>query len=364
MRCLPSSPIAGFAWDSLPGSCRPGSTKVSPSRGKFIAPVSRIPPDVQSRLVAPFFVVLWGTGFIAARYGVPYAEPSTFLALRFGLVLVVMVPAVAAMRSRITWPVPGQIVHIAIAGVLLQAAYLLGVFEAVRHGMGAGLVALVVGLQPILTAVAGSLVRERIVARQWTGLLLGLVGVALVVRDRLSLSGVTGTGMMFALAALAGITAGTLYQKRFCPRFDLRAGSVIQFTAAFMVTAPIAMWTEPGETDWTWPLIGAMLWSVLVMSIGAISLLFILIRRGAATQVASLMYLTPAVTALMAWMLFDERITPVMVAGMVATALGVASANAAARHGDQAPRSSEVVSRQVTEGAIARSPRRPDETLR
>ena len=291
------------------------------------ARVSWMPVTLSGRLVAPFFVILWSTGFIAARYAMPYAEPTTFLALRFGLVLAVMIPAVAMMRSAIAWPGRSQVGHLAVAGVLLQAAYLLGVFEAVGRGMGAGIVALIVGLQPILTALAGSMMDERLRSRQWAGLMIGLLGVAMVVWDRLSPSGVTGASMMFAISALVGITAGTLYQKRFCARFDLRAGSVIQFGAAFLVMAPIAAWTEPGGIEWTLPLVGALLWAVLALSIGAISLLFVLIRRGAAdgaaTQVASLMYLTPAVTALMAWALFDERITPLMVCGMLATAVGV-----------------------------------------
>ena len=282
---------------------------------------------LSDRLVAPFFVMLWSTGFIAARYAMPYAAPTTFLAVRFGLVLVVMVPAVVVMRGGIVWPGRSQIGHLAVAGALLQAAYLLGVFEAVGRGMGAGIVALIVGLQPILTALTGSLMDERLHSRQWAGLVIGLLGVAMVVWDRLSPSGVTSASMMFAIAALVGITVGTLYQQRFCARFDLRAGSVIQFGAAFLVMVPIAAWTEPGEIEWTLPLAGALLWSVLGLSIGAISLLFVLIRRGAAggaaTQVASLMYLTPAVTSLMAWALFDEGITPLMVGGMLATAVGV-----------------------------------------
>ena len=302
-----------------------------PIHDRSLQSVLGVRSGLGTRLVAPFFVILWSTGFIAARYGVPYAEPTSFLTLRFGLVLVVMVPAVAVFRGGIEWPGHRQIGHLAVAGVLLQAAYLLGVFEAVRHGMGAGVVALVVGLQPILTALASSFNAERPRAREWAGLLVGLLGVALVVRDRLSMSGVTGPGMMFAILALGGITAGTLYQRRYCPRFDLRAGSVIQFTAAFLVLAPIAVWTEPGEIEWTVPLVGALLWSVLAMSLGAISLLFVLIRRGAATRVASLMYLTPAMTALMAWILFGERITPLMVIGMIATATGVAVTARAAR---------------------------------
>lgn len=305
--------------------------------GAPVAQVRRLQATLSGRLVAPLFVILWSTGFISARYGVPYAEPTTFLALRFGLVLVVMVPAVAVMRRAVVWPGRSQIGHLAVAGVLLQAVYLLGVFEAVRHGMGAGLVALIVGLQPILTALVGSFIAERLHARQWAGLLLGLCGVAMVVWDRLSASGITAHGMIFAISALGGITAGTIYQRRYCARFDLRAGSVIQFTAAFLVLAPIAVGTGPGAIEWTLPLAGALLWSVLVLSIGAISLLFLLIRRGAArsaagsaTQVASLMYLTPAVTALMAWVLFGEPITPLMVAGMIVTAVGVTDISRAA----------------------------------
>lgn len=273
--------------------------------------------------VAPVFVVIWSTGFIGARYGMPHAEPATFLALRFGGVLALMIPVVLLWRA--PFPPWRQGLHIAVAGILLQGGYLLGVFEAIRQGMGAGLAALIVGLQPLLTAVLGSVVRERITFRQWVGLALGLAGVALVVGERVSFSGLSLASVIAAVAALLSITLGTLYQKRYTPRFDLRTGSVIQFGAGLMVVGPIALLFETREVEWTASLIGAMLWSMLALSLGATSLLFLLIRRGAATRVASLMYLTPAVTAVMAWILFDEALTGIMAAGMALTAIGVAS---------------------------------------
>ncbi|MBA2468723.1 MAG: DMT family transporter [Chloroflexia bacterium] len=253
----------------------------------------------------------------------PYAEPATFLVLRFGGVLALMLPVVLVLG--IPWPSRRRTVHIAVAGILIQGGYLLGVFEAIRQGMGAGLAALIVGLQPVLTAVLGSLVRERITRRQWLGLALGLAGVTLVVWERLSLSGLSALSVAAAIGALLSITFGTLYQKRFAPVFDLRTGSVIQFSAALLLVAPVSVIFETRDVAWTGPLVGALLWSVVALSLGATSLLFLLIRRGAATNVASLMYLTPAVTAIMAWLLFDENLSLIMGLGMLVTAAGVAS---------------------------------------
>jgi drug/metabolite transporter (DMT)-like permease len=280
-------------------------------------------PSFAKPLVAPFFVLLWSTGFIVARYGMPYSEPGTFTALRFLGVLAVMVPVVAV--SRVSWPPPRARVHIAVSGILFQAVYLYGVWAAVRLGMGAGLVALIVGLQPLLTAVAAPLLGERTSARQWIGLAIGFVGVALVVWDRLHLTGLPLASLLLAGASLLAITGGTLYQKRFCPSFDLRAGSVLQFSASLLVVLPVVFLTETRQIAWTLPMSGALAWSVLALSIGATSLLFVLLRRGGATQVSSLMYLTPATTAVLAWMLFGEPLTPLMVTGMVVTAVGVAS---------------------------------------
>ncbi len=308
-------------WRSIPKRIAP--IVVSPDSPEGHRLTNRLSPEAAARLVAPLFVLIWSTGFIGARYGMPHAEPATFLAIRFGGTLLLMVPAVLLMRVRM--PSRTLVVHLAVAGFLLQGGYLLGVFEAIRHGMGAAVAALIVGLQPVLTAIAGSVVRERVSARQWAGLGLGFLGVALVVWDRLSLTGLSVLSISMVVSALLSITAGTLYQKRFCPQFDLRAGSVIQFAAALLLVVPVALVTETREVDWSPPLIGALLWSIGPLSIGAISLLFLLIRRGAATQVASLMYLTPGMTALMAWILFGERISPLMGLGMLVTAVGVAS---------------------------------------
>ncbi len=201
--------------------------------------MNRLPTNLLDQAVAPAFVLIWSTGFIGARYGMPYAEPATFLVLRFGGVLALMIPLVLLLG--VPMPPRRQAMHIAVAGLLIQGGYLLGVFEAIRQGMGAGLAALIVGLQPVLTAVLGSLVSERITRRQWLGLALGLAGVTLVVWERLSLTGLSGSSVSVAVGALLSITLGTLYQKRFAPRFDLRIGSVIQFSAALLLVIPVAL---------------------------------------------------------------------------------------------------------------------------
>lgn len=273
------------------------------------------------RLIPAAFVLIWSSGFIIARYGMPHAEPMTFSFLRFAGVLVLMVPAVLILRP--VWPSLRQMGHIGVAGLLVQAVYLGGVWAAVRHGMSAGLVALIVGLQPILTAWFSAFVAERITGRQWIGLLLGLSGVALVVMAKISLTGLSVTSLLLAALGLAGITVGTLYQKRFCPSFDLRAGSVIQFTVSALACLPFMFLFETRQIDWHPEMIGALIWAVLGLSIGAISLLFLMIREGAATQVTSLLYLTPPTTAVMAWFLFDEPITLLTVSGTLLTVWGV-----------------------------------------
>ena len=291
-------------------------------------PICSIPSPVRPKsqgllatAIAPVFVLIWSTGFIGARYGMPHAEPATFLSMRFGGVLLVMLPVVLAMR--IPWPSRQTVGHLAVAGLLLQGGYLLGVFEAVRHGMPAGVAALIVGLQPILTAILGGLVDEQVTARQWLGLALGLAGVLLVVLERLTVNGMSTWSLVADTLALVSITNGTLYQKRFVSKFDLRIGSVIQFAAGLALVLPVALLFETRHVEWTTSLIGAIAWSIVALSIGATSLLFLLIRRGAATRVASLMYLTPAVTAVMARILFGDRLTLVMIAGIAVTALGI-----------------------------------------
>ena len=272
------------------------------------------------------FVVLWSSGFIVARFGLPYAPPLTFLILRFLGVLAVLLPAVLLLRA--PWP-HGRMVHIAVAGLLLQAGYLAGVWCAIKLGMPAGTTALIVGLQPILTALAAPLVGERVQPRQWLGLLFGLGGVALVVAAKIRLSGLSPAAILLCVLALLSMTIGTLYQKRYCPQFDLRTGTVIQFSASLLVIVPLAIAFEGLTPDfasvqWTVNFVCAWLWSVLGLSIGAIFLLFALIRRSHATQVTSLMYLTPPTTALMAWLMFGEALSAAGMAGMALAVLGVA----------------------------------------
>ena len=276
------------------------------------------------RLMPGTFVVLWASGFIGGKLGLLYAEPATFLLLRFALVVALMLPL--ALLWRAPWPATRrQVAHSGVAGVLIQSCYLGGVFAAIHHGISAGLIALIVGLQPVLTAfVAAPLLGERVSPRQWAGLLLGLAGVALVVMQNTNLSGVTPVSAGFALLALAGITMGTMYQKRFCGSFDLRAGSVIQFVAAGIALAPFALLFETREVQWSPALLFALGWLVLVLSIGAISLLALLIRRDAVTKVVSLMYLTPPVTAVMAWLVFGETLSIQALLGLGLAAVGVA----------------------------------------
>ena len=275
----------------------------------------------------PFvFVLIWSTGFIVAKFGLPYAPPLTFLLLRFSGVLLALLPLVLLMRA--PWPL-GRIRHIALAGILVQAGYLGGVWCAIKLGMPAGLSALIVGMQPILTAFAAPLVGESVRGRQWIGLIFGICGVGLVVANKISLIGLSWESIALCVMALLSITSGTLYQKRYCPVFDLRTGTIIQFAASFVVTLPFAILFEDltpalQTVQWTSNFIGALLWSVLALSIGAIFLLFALIRKSAATQVTSLMYLTPPTTAVMAWIMFGEAFSIVGMAGMVLAVIGVA----------------------------------------
>ncbi len=272
---------------------------------------------------APFlFIFIWASGYVVAKLAAPYADPLTFLSVRYAGVIVLM--AALALLARAAWPAPRAALHIAVSGIGIQAIYLGGVWVAVKHGMPAGVAALIVNLQPVLTAIAGPLIGERVTARQWLGLLLGFVGVALVVWHKVGVAFMPAWTVLLAVAALLAITGGTLYQKRFCPRFDLRTGQVIQFVASLAVTLPVAWATEPMQIIWNSQVIGALLWSVVVLTGGGISLLFFMIRENAATRVTSTMYLVPAVTAVMAWLLFDERLGALALAGMAVTIVGVA----------------------------------------
>ncbi|MHB8787156.1 MAG: DMT family transporter [Thauera sp.] len=284
-------------------------------------------PSMLTRLTPLLFVLLWSTGFIGAKYGLPYAEPLTFLVTRYVLVIGLMTLLALAMRA--PWPAtPREALHIGVTGLLVHALYLGGVFMSIHRGLPAGISALVVGMQPLLTgALAGLLLGERVSKRQWAGLALGFTGVALVVGSKANVDGVATDALTHmltpAVAALLGITAGTLYQKRFCPRFDLRTGSVMQFLPSLVVTLLVASQTETLQIHWTGDFVFALGWLVLVLSIGAISLLNLLIRSGSAVNVASLFYLTPPATALIAWAMFGETLSALALAGMAVAVSGV-----------------------------------------
>jgi drug/metabolite transporter (DMT)-like permease len=273
------------------------------------------------------FVLLWSTGFIGAKLGLPYAEPLTFLALRMGLVVALLL--VVAIVARAPWPRGARAwVHIAVAGLLVQCGYLGGVFSAIHQGMSAGVVALIVGLQPILTAVAAApLFGERTTTRQWTGLVLGLIGVTMVLSNSLNHGTISAPSLVLAFIALVSITAGTLYQKRFGATMDFRTGAVVQYAATGAVLLVLAALTESMRVEWSGQFLFALAWLVLVLSVGAISLLYYLIKRGKATQVSSLFYLTPPVTAVLAFLFFGETLTPTALAGMVIAVIGVAIVN-------------------------------------
>lgn len=274
--------------------------------------------------IAPFlFVFLWSTGFIGAKYGLPHADALSFLLVRYFLVIGLM--TALALATRAPWPNdPRRWFHIGVSGVLVHAFYLGGVFVAIGYGLPAGITALVVGMQPLLTAFgAGMFLGEKVAPRQWGGLALGLVGVFLVLSGKIAADAPLGAMLIPAVVALLAITAGTLYQKKFCPSFDLRTGSVIQFLPTAAITAlAIALFGE-FRIDWAPQFVFALGWLVLVLSLGAISLLNLLIRSGSAVNVASLFYLTPPTTAVIAWLLFGETLSGPALAGMVLAVGGV-----------------------------------------
>jgi len=269
------------------------------------------------------FVLIWSTGFIVARYGMPHAPPMKFLVVRYALSILCFLPWIAL--ARVAWPRQGvQWLHLAVTGVLMHAIYLGGVWAAVKAGMGSGLSALIVGLQPVLTAIWLSATGGRVTRRQWTGLVLGFAGLVMVVSRKFGQGGEANwLNLSFAVAALLSITLGTLYQKRFVAPCDVRSANAVQLSAALLLTLPLAL-LETEAMRWNAELRWAMAWSVLALTLGGSSLLYLLIQRGAATSVTSLMYLVPPVTALIAWLLFAEPITALTVAGTALTAVGVA----------------------------------------
>lgn len=286
-------------------------------------------PDARARtgiwvsMMPGLFVLLWSTGFIGAKLGTPYAPPFTFLLLRFLVVGATLLVVALALRS--PWPAREAIGRLAIVGLLIHGCYLGGVFLAISLNVPAGMAALMVSLQPLTTAlIAGPYLGERLRGRQWLGLILGLAGVALVVADKLAWREGDVAGVLACVVALLGITAGTLYQKRHATGMNLVTGSFVQFAAAGLAMVPLVLIFEGQPVAWTGDFVFALLWLSFVLSIGAITLLHLLIRRGAAAKVASLFYLTPAVTAVIAWMLFGETLSPLAIGGMLTAIFGVA----------------------------------------
>jgi drug/metabolite transporter (DMT)-like permease len=275
--------------------------------------------------MSPVFILIWSSGFIVSRFGMPYSEPMTYLSLRFLGVCLLMVPLI--FWKKIPWPSFSQTVHIAIAGCLIQFGYLGGVWTSVKADMPAGLSSLIVGLQPVLTAVIAYFLAERLSKIQWLGMVLGLVGVLLVLYAKLHTNGVTPFNILLNVLALFCITLGTIYQKKYCSNFDLRMGSFIQFMTSAILSSACALMFETREITWSHEMIGSLVWAILCISIGAMSLWFLLIRSGNATQVSSLMYLTPATTAFFAWIFFREPLTPFIIFGTLVTTLGVLLVN-------------------------------------
>jgi drug/metabolite transporter (DMT)-like permease len=272
------------------------------------------------------FVLLWSTGFIGARYGMPYIEPLTFLAVRMGFAVVIM--ATIALLAGARRPNANEIGHSLVAGSLVHGLTLGGVFTAISQGVPAGISALILGLQPIVTsALANHFMGEKTTRLQSVGLVLGLVGVLLVLHDRNIVLAGSVLGWVAGFLSLIGITLGTLYQKRYCGGIDWRAGNLVQYIGAGVLFTLGAFAFETREIHWTGELIFAMAWLVLVLSIAAVGLMYWLIRRSAATGFASLFYLVPVVTAFFAYMLFGERLDSISILGMVICAGGVALIN-------------------------------------
>lgn len=276
--------------------------------------------------IPALFVLLWSTGFIGARYAMPHAEPFTFLVLRFVLALMLLSPFALLRRAR--WPGRREALHAAFAGALIHGLYLGGVFFAVRHGLPAGIVALVAGLQPLLTALlAGGMLGERVSPRQWFGLVLGLVGVTLVLEPRLVGANTFQTvPLLAAFGAMVAISVGTVWQKRFVGTVDLVTGTAIQYAGALVPATVCALLLETRHVEWTLGFVLSLGWLVIGLSIGAVFILLFMIREGAIARVSSLLYLVPGTTAVMAFVLFGEALLPIQLAGLLVSGIGVAVA--------------------------------------
>ncbi len=278
---------------------------------------------MQTLGASALFLFLWSTGFIVARYGVPYVDPTLFLVARFtGAALLL---AGLAFVKGVPWPKnPRQLLNIVIIGVLMHGVYLGGVWAAIAHGMSSGIAAMIVSLQPVLTGLlSGPLLGEWMTRRQWFGMALGLFGALLVLSVKIGTPGGDWVATSLAVLALLGVTGGTLLQKRWAGATDMRVGNAIQYAASAIVLLPFAALGTPWVTP-SWELLAVYLWATVMLSYLAINLFYQLIRDGTAARVSSLLYLVPPITALLAWALLDERLTLISIIGIGVTAVGVA----------------------------------------
>ena len=286
------------------------------------------PRGLASPILAWFFVTVWGSGYLATKVGLQYAPPFTFLTLRFGIGVLLLLPLLAwwQRREALRWPdTPRLWLHVIVAGLLMHAANLGGSHYAQYLGMSAGVAALVLSVQPLATAIiAVWLLHERLRPYQWFGVLLGLLGVALVVWHKIDVRAVSGAALAAVLTSLTAITVGTLYQRAFCPTVDLRAAALVQFGATFTALLPLAIVIEGFSVRFAWPLLGAIAFLVILASIFAVNALHTLMRRGEATRVTSLLYLTPIIAVLLEWLMFDVVPSLLTGAGIAVTCLGVA----------------------------------------
>jgi len=276
---------------------------------------------------AALFVFFWASGFVSAKYGFPYAEPFTFLSLRFAMAIAFMLPLCLMWKA--VWPRSlRETGHVLVAGWLVQTTYLIGVWYGIWLGVATGVVALIVGLQPLITgALSAPLLGEKVSRTQWAGLALGFAGLGLVVAEKVNPEGSQGWGALFCVLALTGITLGTLYQKRFCGAVDIRTAVTIQNAGSLAVILPLAFAFETRSVEWTGEFWFALVWSALGLSVIAIALFFMLVRRGAAAKVTSMIYLSPPTTALMGWAMFGETMSALALAGFATAVIGVALAN-------------------------------------
>jgi drug/metabolite transporter (DMT)-like permease len=301
--------------DSARKSSETTGAVATPPETPFTSALARVAPGI--------FVLLWATGFLIAKLGVPYAQPMTILAMRFVLAAIMM--ATVAALTRAPWPRSwSRIGHIATIGILLHAVYLGGCYLAIYDGMPAGMAALIAGFQPILTAtLAGPVLGERTRGIQWIGIAIGFAGLMMVLWDRIVIDLSHPAALLFAILSLIGITSATIYQKRFCPSFDLRTGTAIQYLAASLVMVPLTLILGVGAIDWAPTFIFALSWLVIVLSGISIALLTWMISRGAASKVASLFYLTPPIAAIGSYFWFGETLSALALAGMAVIVFGL-----------------------------------------